>query len=85
VCLLKKMSEVPVSDIPVWLTGRWDGLEMGGLQDKETAKASQDIEKIKLLSVGFVVRPCVRNSYLSKSATNQWRCRVWKYKNLGLQ
>ncbi len=25
---------------PVWLTGRWDGLEMGGLQDKETAKAS---------------------------------------------
>jgi hypothetical protein len=39
--------------------------------------AVQDIEKIKLLSVGVVIHPCVRNSYLSKSATNQWRCRVW--------
>jgi hypothetical protein len=27
------------------------------------------IEKIKLSSVGVVVRPCVRNSYLSKSTT----------------
>ncbi len=25
---------------PVWLTGRWDVLEMGGLQDNDTAKAS---------------------------------------------
>ncbi len=23
---------------PVWLTGRWDGLEMGGLKDEETQK-----------------------------------------------
>jgi hypothetical protein len=30
-------------------------------------------EKIKLSSV----RLCVRNSYVSKSATNQWRRQVW--------
>jgi hypothetical protein len=29
-----------VSATLVWLMGRWDGLEMGGLQVKETAKAS---------------------------------------------
>jgi hypothetical protein len=30
---------VPVAT-PEWLTGRLDGLEMGGLQDDDTAKAS---------------------------------------------
>jgi hypothetical protein len=39
-CLLKQMPEAPVAATPVWLMGRWDRLEMGGLQDRETAKAS---------------------------------------------
>ncbi len=38
-CLLKQMPEAPVLATPVWLTGRWDGLEMGELQDADTAKA----------------------------------------------
>ena len=39
-CLVKYMPEAPVSATPVWLTGRLDGLETGGLQDDDRAKAS---------------------------------------------
>ncbi len=39
--LLKKMPEAPVLATPaVWSAGRWAGLVMGGLQDKETERAS---------------------------------------------
>ena len=40
VCFVKYMLEALVSAMLVGLTGRLDGLEKGGLQDNDTAKAS---------------------------------------------